>query len=357
MPGTIFDYKGAIHIHSKYSFDGHVGVAEIVRKAGANGLDFIVITDHANMGAKQDGWEGWKDNVLVLVGQEISPRYNHYLALGMDTTVLTAGDSEKPQVYIDRVKQAGGIGMIAHPGHGGAPLFGVRDYKWADWSVEGFDGFSVWDLMTDWQSALKTRLSALISYLFPSCVLKGPDTETLKKWDELNAHRKIFGFGEIDNHESLKKIFGINFKIFDFSYAFGTIRTHVLLKEPLSIETETAKRQLIGALKDCRAYISFDRWQTPAGFEFNISGGKETAGIGDEIAFSFPSLQGTVSAPGACEIRVLRNGRETARKQADLLRFEVSGPGNYRAEAKIKKFWAPRPWIYTNNIYVREIKN
>jgi predicted metal-dependent phosphoesterase TrpH len=64
----MFDYAGAIHIHTEYSYDGNVKMPDVIKAAQKAGLDFIVITDHFRMDAKRDGWEGWHDGLLVIVG-------------------------------------------------------------------------------------------------------------------------------------------------------------------------------------------------------------------------------------------------------------------------------------------------
>ena len=66
-------YKGAVHIHTRYS-DGSGGMGEIIEAAQRAGLDFIVISDHNKLDAKYDGWEGWHDGVLVIAGAEVTPR-------------------------------------------------------------------------------------------------------------------------------------------------------------------------------------------------------------------------------------------------------------------------------------------
>ncbi len=71
------EYTGVIHLHSEYSFDGRTPVSEMIRAARVSGVHFLALTDHACVTARERGWEGWHDGVLVLVGQEISPRFNH----------------------------------------------------------------------------------------------------------------------------------------------------------------------------------------------------------------------------------------------------------------------------------------
>ncbi len=84
------EYVGAIHIHSNYS-DGSGTVDEIIKTAQEVDLDYIVLTDHNTLRAKNEGKEGWHGNTFLLVGAEINDKQNqnHYLALGIEKTFST----------------------------------------------------------------------------------------------------------------------------------------------------------------------------------------------------------------------------------------------------------------------------
>ena len=125
---SYFDYSGIIHFHSDYSFDGRRSLPSIIRAARDNHLDFLMLTDHSTLQARNDGLEGWHGRVLLIVGQEISPRFNHLLAFDADKPFPIDRNDEKtdPQSYIHAVLQAGGICFIAHPDHEGTDLFHVK---------------------------------------------------------------------------------------------------------------------------------------------------------------------------------------------------------------------------------------
>ena len=216
----MYDYAGAFHIHTDFSYDGNTAIEDVMASAKRSGLDFIVVTDHFRLDAKDKGYEGWHDGLFVLVGEEISPRLSHYLALDIDKPVIAWQKKSRPQEYIDAVSAQGGYGLIAHPDHTGAPKYGVKDYSWKDWGVAGYKGVSIWDLMTDWQEKLTSPLKAVLSYLYPARYLSGPKSETLKRWDDLNKTKRIAGFGEIDNHNSKKVFYGLKFRIFPFDLRF-----------------------------------------------------------------------------------------------------------------------------------------
>jgi hypothetical protein len=347
------DYVGAFHIHTDYSFDGTTGIKEVIAAARRAGLNFIVVTDHFRMDARKDGWEGWHDGVFVMVGEEISPRYSHYLALGIETPVIAWQKKSRPQEYIDAVNAQGGVGLIAHPDHTGAPKFGVKDYPWKDWSAKGYVGLSVWDLMTDWQEKLTSVPAAVKAYISPAAALTGPKAVTLSRWDELNRTGRVAGYGEIDNHNTSKRMFGLEFRIFPFDLAFKTIRTHILLDEPLSGIKEGAANQIKNAVKASRMYIAQEYWNSSKGFEFRIYNADGTAGPGQDLELKGAPAVAEVKLPREGLIRLIYDGRPAAETSGSRMQFDVSLPGTYRAEAYQKVRGSLRPWIFTNHLRVK----
>lgn len=350
-----FDYRGFIHIHSAFSHDGTTDISEIIRSAKRCGADFIIITDHFNMTAKEKGFEGYHDGLLVICGEEISPLYNHYLAVGIKKPIM-AEDEENPQKYIDAVKNENAAGLIAHPDHTGTKTFGIRSYAWKDWSVSGYDSISIWDLMTDWQEKLTSYFKAFLAILFPAFILSGPKEVTLSRWDKQNAENKneklISGYGEIDNHNARKKVFGITFRIFPFDFAFQTISTHILLKNELSKDIEEAKKQIVAAIKNSSIYVSQEKWNTSKGFELYISDNFKTAYSGETLEkVNEPVLN--VKIPKKALIKIVHNGKYIFSGKSEKLELKVTEPGVYRVEAYQKKCFAYKPWIFSNHIKIK----
>lgn len=347
-----FDYRGFFHIHSDFSHDGTTGIKDIIKSARKCGADFIIMTDHFNIKTKDEGFEGYHGELLVVAGEEISPAYNHYLAIGLNKAIL-AGSDEKPQKYIDAVKKENAAGLIAHPDHTGTKKFGVRSYEWKDWTVTGYDAISIWDLMTDWQEKLSSYFKAFLAFLFPAFILSGPKTKTLERWDRYNLENKegklIAGYGEIDNHNVKKKVFGITFRIFPFDFAFKTISTHILLKKELSKDAQEAKRQIIEAVKTSSLYIAQEKWAGAKGFEFYISDNFKTAYTGETLSGA-KTYKVTVKLPKKALIKILLNGETVYSLFTDILIKDFESPGVYRVEVYMKKFFSYKPWIFSNHI-------
>ena len=370
MNKKFYDYAGAVHFHSNYSYDGNVSIDRIVEDAKSAGLDFIMLTDHFRLDAKKDGHEGWHEDVLLIVGEEISPRYNHYLAFNIKEPIVTKRYENKPQEYIDEVNNQGGLGIIAHPDHEGTELFGVKPFPWIDWSVKGYTGMSIWDLQTDWQDKLKGYPSAILSYFFSSYRLSGPREVTLKRWDELNMvrqahHERVTGIGEIDNHNTKRRLFGLNFYIFNFRYAFRTIRTHILTERPFKHNPLTHPSPLVGegggedieivyqAIKDGRVYISNDYWHSAKGFSFTISDGEKEVCIGGEFFLKAKPAFIKVNLPVNGLIRVILSGEKIYETSDTECSLEIKEKGVYRIEVYQKILRKYRPWIYSNHINVK----
>ena len=349
-------HAGAIHLHSAYSFDGRVPINEIIAAARQNGIDFLLLTDHATLRAKDEGLEGWHDGVLVVVGEEIAPRFNHYLAFGLSEPVSTLKDSPDipPQAYIDRVQSQGGMGFIAHPDHEGAALFHVKHYPWTDWTVIGYTGLGIWDFMTDWQNSLSTHLRAILSYAFPAFFLRGPSAKTLERWDRLTQERRIVGIGELDNHDSLKQLLGINVSVFPFARVFSLIRTHVLTESPFSGNIRADIALLLGALKNGRVYVSLDYFRPATGFSLILTEEGRSATMGDAFPLAH-SAELTIRVPHQARIRLIRNGALFRETTGTTLAVAIIESGVYRAEVHLKFLGRRRPWIFSNPIYVTSL--
>ncbi|MBN2515799.1 MAG: PHP domain-containing protein [Deltaproteobacteria bacterium] len=348
----LFDYTGIIHFHSEYSWDGRIPIGDIIKAARENGIDFLMLTDHSCLEARKRGVEGWNEDVLLVVGQEISPRFNHYIAFGIDEAIAVDEEATvPPQEYIDQVKRGDGIGFIAHPDHEGTELFHVKQFPWMDWSVSGYTGVGVWDFMTDWQSSLTNYPKALLSFAFPAHFLRGPRQVTLDRWDRLNQTSKVVGIGELDNHDTPKKICGLNISVFKFKKAFRFIRTHLLLDKPFEKDNVKDINAIINALRGGRAYVALEHFRKSRGFVLYIFDNNATAMMGDEFVLKENALL-HVETPAHCKIRVIRDGETLREDIATRLEFTITEKGVYRVEAYIRILYKYRPWIFSNPIYV-----
>lgn len=346
-----YDYKGAIHCHSTYS-DGTGSMEEIAQAANDSGLDFLITTDHDTMKPAADGFNKWQGSTLLICGTEITPATNHYVAFGEDKLPQAEKlKTKSPQEIINAVKEAGWLGFIAHPDHGGTKRFEVPPYKWLEWDVDHFTGMGVWDLMTDWQSQLdRDEIAPEVHAEFASW-LAGPRPETIARWDEMSRKRKVIGIGELDNHNFKKEYEGQTYQVFPYETAFKTITNHVLLDQPLDKDYKKARKQILKAIAHGSLYLGFDFWDDPTEFVFEIDNGDQTAGMGDEIMVGIDRTELIVMLPQEALVNVFHNGQSIHEEAGvDEVLLEITEPGCYRVEAMRNDL----TWILSNNIYVKE---
>ncbi len=351
------DYAGCIHFHSEYSYDARTPLPAIAEAALRVGLDYAVVTDHFRLEAQKAGGEQWYaragKSFLMLTGEEVSPRYNHYLAFNIQKPVVVWKTHAQPQTVIDAVNAQGGFGFIAHPDHRGAPLVGMRAYPWIDWSVKGYAGLSIWDLIGDWSSALTSHPRVLWAHLFPSRYLHGPHKKTLARWDTLTQAGHCVAIGELDNHANRRSFLFFQRRIFPFDFAFRTLRTHVLLPEPLKQDVAADRAAIFNALRQGRSYVSLDLWNDPKGFSFEVFNDQRRATMGETFERQGPGLL-AVKIPSRGNIRLIRNGELIwLEKKRAYLEQDLDRPGVYRIEVDQEIGGRMRPWIFSNPIWVK----
>ncbi|WP_443078702.1 CehA/McbA family metallohydrolase [Streptomyces sp. NBC_01497] len=111
-------YRGDCHLHSVHS-DGTRTPARIAALARAAGLDFLHSSDHNTTSAHR-AWDGlWGDDLLILVGEEVTTRNGHVLALSPDPGTFVdwryRARDRRFGHYARAVRAAGGLVVPAHP--------------------------------------------------------------------------------------------------------------------------------------------------------------------------------------------------------------------------------------------------
>ncbi|MFJ6562915.1 CehA/McbA family metallohydrolase [Streptomyces sp. NPDC091412] len=111
-------YRGDCHLHSWYS-DGRRTPAEIAARARAAGLDFINSSDH-NTHASHPHWADLAgDDLLIMLGEEVTTRNGHVLALGTDPGTFVDWRYRARDNLFGRfareIRRAGGLVVPAHP--------------------------------------------------------------------------------------------------------------------------------------------------------------------------------------------------------------------------------------------------
>lgn len=259
-----YEYIGVSHIHSIDS-DGSKSVPEIIKIGQELGLDFLLFSDHMTLNSFHRGLEGWHENTFVLIGYEIHDQsnQNHYLAF--DVKEVLPGEFSAPE-YVKGVKEARGLGIIAHPDETREhPKF--PPYPWTAWNVKEFDGIEIWNQMSEWMEGIG-RSNRFRLFASPRSYLTSPTPKTLRIWDEYSKQRKVCGISGVDVHAHPIKLGPFKAVIFPYKVQFQSLRVHLLLDKPLSPDNQTAKKQIIEAIRECHLFISNHRRGDAKGFYF-----------------------------------------------------------------------------------------
>lgn len=329
------DIVGVMHIHTTYSHDAHGTFEDALRVANAQGLDYLIFTEHNTLQPLRDGKQGWHGAVLVLIGVEISTRDGHYLALNVteeiDRHTLTT------QQIIDEVNRQGGFGFLAHPY--------FKKARWRDWTVAGYTGIEIYNVAHDTLDENKMRLAFWTIFSprepFYLSILNRP-YDPLAKWDELIArHGQTVGIGASDAHEF--HALGLTFA--PYADMFRLARTNLLIPESASVDAGT----IYQALRQGHAYVSIEVTTEARGFSWFAHDGRRTLGImGDAVEWA-PDVRLTAVLPAVGQMVLYRNGVPIEQAINRMWQIPVTEPGAYRLEVSRHN----TPWIFSNPIYVR----
>jgi hypothetical protein len=135
-------YRGDCHVHSLHSHGGELTPEQLAADARAVGLDFLATTEHKNADAHGAWRRHVDDDLLVILGEEVTTRTGHWLALGIRPGQVIDWRYGVRDAVIDRhleqVHQVGGLCVAAHPY---APYpSGTFMYPY-----RGFDVIEVWN--------------------------------------------------------------------------------------------------------------------------------------------------------------------------------------------------------------------
>ncbi|MBI2884934.1 MAG: CehA/McbA family metallohydrolase [Candidatus Omnitrophica bacterium] len=327
------DHPGVIHVHTTYSHDADGTLADVARVANAEGLHYVITTEHNNLRSLREGNQGWHGMTLILVGEEVSTRDGHVLALNVQEEI----DRDQPtQAILDEIARQGGLSFLAHPY--------FKKHRWKNWSVQGFTGIEGYNTTHDAfdENLLRVALWGLTvspHTLYLSLVDRPYDP--LDRWDALvRRHGRVVGIGSSDAHEV--RLLGVKFV--PYEVLFKLVRTHLLVPAGAALSPAAVYE----ALRAGHAYFSLDLLADATGFTFMADDGQQVFGVmGDEIELADP-MQLTVILPASAHLALFKDGSVTATSVGRVWHIRVSEPGSYRVEASLNG----KPWIFSNPIYV-----
>lgn len=348
------DYKGVIHVHSFLGGHSTGTFAELIAAAKANQLDFVIMTEHpqAEFDTSAMTLNGTHAGVLFINGNEVASANGDRLLLIPGTSNAASMNTQSTQQIVEQQKLNGGLTIAAYLSESDS------------WKSSAVDGVEVYNLFTNARQIKPVVMffDGLWSYrgyadLMFANFFARPD-ENLRRWDTamLDTNRKLVATAGNDAHSNVgvslnddsgKQLIGV--KLDPYERSFRTVRTHILIKNGISLSRET----LLQALTAGHCYISFDLFGDAAGFSFSVKN-SETI-MGDEIA-SVTNSELVVRVPLAARIVMSKNGTVVEQRQGTTAEFLATGPGVYRAEVYLDNLPAPaigKPWIISNPIYLR----
>jgi len=351
-----YDYKGVIHAHTIYS-DGAGDFPEVISGGQAAKIDYLITSDHNTLKPYKEGWEGWHQGLLLLIGEEISTNTGHLLALRINKE----GVSSPSQKSIDGVNEDGGFSFLAHSENMKIP--------WKDWSVENYRGIEIinMDSIVRRKALQIDGIYSLLRYLQSPDNLRGvvannPPTLELKRWDELTKERRVVGISSVDAH-GIIKIFDKKYKMPSYEHMFRSATTHVITREKFSGDFSKDKEMLYKTIENGNVYGVFEENISATGFLFYAENSTEKVIMGDEITHKGDNpVTLSVSLPTGQEgiIRLVKDGIVIKEIAGRSMNYVADGPGVYRSEVyrydkrlPFDLYWGSRPWIYSNPIYIR----
>lgn len=331
------DYRGVVHVHSFLGGHSAGRFEEIVAGARANGLAFVVMTEHPSphFDTRAATLRGAHDGVLFVPGSETSE--------GSPDRLLTFGGGGRQLTF------------VAHP------------ETFTGWdSAQAFDGMEVYNLHADAANARPLALffDGLWSYrAYPHLLwtrFHQAPAENLRRWDELTARgRRVVAVAGNDAHAnvgvSLQRLDGeplFEIKLDPYERSFRVVRTHALVPRGQQLDEQT----LTEALAAGHAYVAFDVLCDATGFRLTASNGSEQKLMGDEIALA-GGVRLRAATPVASRVVLLKDGARVGEKEGTQVEWDVTERGVYRVECYLPQLPDPlgrRPWIISNPIYVRE---
>jgi hypothetical protein len=350
---STYEYVGNLHVHTPYS-DGTALHAEVAQAAAEAGLDFVIVTDH---NVWVDGVEGYYNDVLLLVGEELhdvrcDSQANHLLAFNAERELAPLADDVERA--IQGTLESGGFCYLAHPFERSSPIDSALDaIAWNRWDVDGYAGIEVWNYMSEFKGLLRNRLWALLYAHYPDIGIRGPYRATLKKWDELLTDgRRIAAIGGADAHGETYSLGPLSRVVFPYQYLFRCVNTHLLTDFPLNGELDHDKALIYEALRKGRTWVGYDLPASTSGFRFRARSVMNEALVGGELVRTGATTF-EVEVPRSADIRLVCDGEIAARRRGRTLSYTTARPGVYRVEVYLRYRLAGRGWIFSSPIYVR----
>jgi hypothetical protein len=357
----LLEYKGVVHVHSFLGGHSNGTLQEIVAAAQANGLNFVVMTEHPakDFNTAEMTLKGEHGGLLFVNGNEVR-------AGNGDRLLLIPGDAESSsdaQKSTEQIlsRRSTGLNVVAYP----------PEFK--SWTATGYEGIEIYNVFSNAReiNPVVMFFDALWSYRsYPDLLFlnfyRRPE-ESLKKWDELTSqqHKRLVATAGNDSHAnvgiSLNDASGksvVGFRLDPYERSFRLVRMHVLVKSSLgqTVGSVLDEKTLEASISAGHCFIGFDILGESSGFRFVARDNDESRVMGDEIRLD-NEVNLHVQLPVVARILLFKDGVQIQEsKDTDQADFVTKERGVFRVEVYLSLLPAPAgdvPWIISNPIYVR----
>ncbi len=348
---------GVIHVHSFLGGHSTGTFADIIAGARANGLHFVIMTEHPSLSYDSAAMtlSGVRDGILFVNGNEVSTANHQRLLIFPGNDQAVNRSSQQTTAVIADEKKRGAVVLAAYP------------KEFGNLSDGDFDGVELYNVFTNARqiNPIVTFLDGLWSYRrYPGLMFANfyerPAAE-LNAWDDAlrTTGRKLVATAGNDSHANIgfsltdssgKTLLGV--KLDPYERSFRLVRMHVLIPRDQPLSTDS----LLTAVRSGHCYIGFDIFGDTTGFDFSASSDAGPRIQGDEAGLS-QGLHLTVLSPAAVRTVLFKDGVMVKNQDgSEKTDFPISERGVYRVEVyptQLPPTFNQQPWIISNPIYVR----
>jgi hypothetical protein len=334
-----------MHVHSFLGGHSSGAFSDIIDAAKANGLQFVIMTEHTERDFDTSAMtlHGMHAGVLFLNGNEVSTANDdRLLVIPGDATFANSGAT---QDVLNNAGSRQALAIAAYP----------EEFK--SWDASGTSGIEVFNVYTN-----ARRINPVVAFFdvlwsqrsYPDLIFAlyymRPD-ENLKKWDQALTRSPATGLAGNDAHAnigvSMKDSSGntlLGIQLDPYETSFRLVRMHVLLERDKPLD----EANLLDALRAGHCFIGFDFLGDTSGFSFTAG----TRVQGDEIALAADTRL-KVRTPAPSRVLLFRDGTQIAAEDGVTSKeYPISERGVYRVEVYLSQV-SSGPWIISNPIYVR----
>lgn len=327
-------YSGVVHVHTDRS--GGAPFETILEAARECGVDFVVLTDTNIRMEEARALEGWHDDVLVLVGEQVVAPNGSFLAFDVPEEI---GLASSWQHGIERVhSQAGSVvGTHYHFAEGNRPSAVP-----APLPVRCVDLVELWSFHDEFVMNARGKM-AIQFHTRPDRLILGPAKGAVEQWDRELRSRSLPAVGSVNALARKDPLLDWK-EYFDARVSFKMVRTNVLCPV-LPKNARTATATLWRSIRRGYSYLVNYALGDPAGFDFYVRQGDRQITIGETVPFA-PGGRVHIQLPESCELILWLNGAPLFWGSSADMTFPAPVPGVYRLEVRKDR----RTWIVSNAI-------